>query len=211
MPRGDIAAASCAVTAQDAAASALLHLWRTLALGPDPLLFLGERYAMHLHHAHGFLARASSLKRETTRVPESQLLSWMRLAPPEAAPGLAEAPLAGQLLKQNALNTASLSDRRTVPGPQAGWLRYDFEAGWTALSVMLSPTDERESTTITALPEGRQDDWLAFLEGLRAMHALAQALERPWLSEMDRSQVLRFLHFLQQAGATPNLPPAREQ
>lgn len=37
--------------------------------------------------------------------------------------------------------------------------------------------------------------------------ALMEALEHPWLGEQDRTQVLRFLHFLQQAGPAPHLPP----
>jgi hypothetical protein len=62
-------------------------------------------------------------------------------------------------------------DRKTVPGALSGWFRYDFTSGWSALSVMFAPDDDGDARTLIAIPDGCQDEWLAFLRSLGELHS----------------------------------------
>ena len=157
------------VASMDAAAAALLHVWQELDLGPKPLIFLGASYRHnHRHHQPFFLNKIVERRGEARF---EHLVRWEQVIPPSSAHGIATIPLAGPLLKADFLREASLSDRNTVCGPVTGWCRYDFLAGWSALSVLLAPDADGDVMTITALPEGYQDAWLAFLQALSTLHS----------------------------------------
>ncbi len=153
----------------EAAAAALLRLWREYNPETDPLIFLGSRYSSrHRQYQAYFLDKVVERQQE----PEFQhIVRWEQLTPPVYAHGIADSSLAGPLRKTDFMLEAAVYDRNTVPGPVSGWYRYDFAAGWTALSLMLPPDDDGDTTTITALPQGRQDEWLAFLEALGVLHS----------------------------------------
>lgn len=159
------------VSAIEVAASALWRLWHDLELGDSPLLFLGETFARHWQHHALLLDRAVEAFRGRKRARAGQIERWTRLPAPASASGIAAVPLCGPLLKPDLLRPASLCDRRAVPGACAGWYRYDFAAGWSALAVMLAPDEDADAVTITAVPAGRENEWLAFLAALREIHS----------------------------------------
>jgi AAA+ superfamily predicted ATPase len=161
----------------EVAATALWHLWHDLDLGPNPLIFLGSRYSRsHRQHQAFFLNRIVERK--------EHILHWEHLTAPAHAHGIAQIPLAGPLLKADLIREASVYDRGTFVGSEAGWYRYDFREGWTALAVMLPPDADGDSYTITAIPDGRQDAWLAFLQALGELHDQMLHKERNGLIEV---------------------------
>jgi len=154
----------------EAAACALLRLWHELELGPRPLIFLGAKYESHWQHHALLLDRVVERGEQRKRGRVGQLDRWEYLSPPAYAPGIATVPLSGPLRKTDLVRTASVYDRRAEAGACSGWYRYDFTSGWTALAVMLASDDDRDAVTITALPHGRQGEWLALLESLQELH-----------------------------------------
>jgi hypothetical protein len=165
-----------AVDTLDTAAAVLLRLWQELDLGSSPLLFLGSRFARHRQHQQYFLEKV--LERGQQDPAYAHLSHWECLTPPPYAYGIAATPLSGPLRKVDLIREAALYDRDTVAGPIAGWYRYDFLAGWSALSVMLTPDHDGEATIITAIPHGYQDAWLAFLLTLSRLHSELLHVER---------------------------------
>src|SRR5579859_7789959 len=149
---------------EEVAARALWCLWHELDLGDDPSIFWDARRASHRHHHAYFL---NTLLDGTGH---THLARWQRLVPPPYAHSVADIPLAGPLLTDDLSREASPTDRETSPGPASGWYRYDFPDNWSAISVMLAPDEEGEATALTIIPQGRQDDWLAFLEALQGLH-----------------------------------------
>src|SRR5713226_1744711 len=154
----------------EVAASVLMRLWQDLKLGPPPLIFFGEKFARHWQHQSLLLDKMVAREKLRRHSRFGQLDRWVRLNPPSSAHGIAEVPIAGPLLKADLFRQASVYDRKTVPGAMSGWYRYDFRSGWTALAVMLTPDDDGDGATIIAVPDGCQDEWLAFLESLRHLH-----------------------------------------
>ncbi len=153
----------------EAAAAALLRLWHEGELGVDPLVFLGDRFAHHRHHQAYFLDTIVE-RREVSEF--EHIVHWERFDAPAYARGIADSGLAGPLRKMDFIREASVSDSGTVSAPASGWYRYDFVSGWTAFSVMLPPDRDGDvAATITAIPQGRQDEWLAFLKALWAIHS----------------------------------------
>lgn len=151
----------------EATASALIHLWGDLGMENEPLIFLGSRFARHRQHQRYFL---DTLVERSQQEAFAHLLRWERLVPPAYAHGIANSAIAGPLRKLDYIGEASVYDRNTVSSPVSGWYRYDFLAGWSALAVMLPPDHDGDAMTITAIPQGRQDDWLAFLAALASLH-----------------------------------------
>jgi AAA+ superfamily predicted ATPase len=158
----------------EVAAAALERLWQELNLGPDvPLIFLSARYAAatppEQHHPR-LLDLAVAQGQRRTRARQGQLERWSRLEAPPYAHGIAQTPIAGPLLKVDLLREASIYDRKTFPSARSGWFQYTFASGWTALSVLFAPNEMSATRTLIAIPEGRQDEWQAFLRSLRALH-----------------------------------------
>lgn len=156
---------------EELAAAALLALWQDLALPGTLRLFRGGRYGRHRHFEDAFLDQAVQLGHRRKRVEAGQLASWERLDPPTFAPGIAAVPLSGPIRAADRTREASIYERHTTFGPTAGWYRYQFTAGWTALSVMLPPDHDGDAETVTIIPDGQQDEWLAFLRSLDQLHA----------------------------------------
>jgi hypothetical protein len=44
------------------------------------------------------------------------------------------------------------------------WICYTFNDDWHALSVYFYDSDNNDSLALTVIPNGRQDEWLAFLK-----------------------------------------------
>jgi energy-coupling factor transporter ATP-binding protein EcfA2 len=158
------------VSSIEFAATVLLRLWYELELGPPPLLFLGSKYGRHWQHHALLLDKVVERGQRRKRARMGQIERWERLEPPAYARGMAAVPLSGPLRKPDLIRDASVYDRKAVPDACAGWYRYDFTSGWTALAVMLVPDDDGDAVTITAVPDGRQNEWLALLESLREVH-----------------------------------------
>ncbi len=148
-------------------ASTLKTLWDELELEGEPLIFdspahgrvYSEHHPMLLDH---LVARGKRRKRALF----GQLASWRRLEAPLAAHGIAQVQSRGSLLKADMIQNADVDTRRTQPGAPYGWLCYTFTSGWSALSVLFfdDNDDDRGPTVMAAVPHGRQDEWLAFLE-----------------------------------------------
>lgn len=156
------------VGALEAAATALVRFWEDLGLGDAPLVFLGSRFSRHRQYQRYFLDTLVERRQQ----PEFEYIHcWERLTPPIYAHGIADSPIAGPLRKMDYTQEASVSDCNTVSAPISGWYRYDFVAGWSALTVMLPPDNDGDATTITAIPDGCQDAWLAFLQVLGTLHS----------------------------------------
>lgn len=151
-------------------AAALWKLWQDLELGPSPFLFQSSKYGQHRHHQEFFLDRLVAKSQQWKRSRPGQITQWSLLEAPATAYGIAAVPLTGELRKTDFTQAASTGDHRAVPSPCAGWRRYDFTSGWTALSVMLPPDENGDAPTINVIPAGRQDEWLAFLQLLRDQH-----------------------------------------
>ena len=155
----------------EVAAAGLARLWEEEGLPGEPIIFPGSRYtSFQRQHVAVLLDKAlvQGMRRKIPRL--GQIKAWEHLRAPTYAPGVAQVPLAGPLFQSDLLHTASYTDRHTLIGPVIGWYRYDFAAGWSALSVNLGQNDDGDSLAITAIPLGKQDEWLAFLGSLATLH-----------------------------------------
>jgi AAA+ superfamily predicted ATPase len=152
----------------DVIAHALKELWQELELEGQPLIFTMPAHIWsHPEHHPWLLDQLVARGQRRKRARFGQLASWEPLAVPSTAHGIAAVNMSGSLLKSDMLGIARISDRGTIPLAPYGWLRYSFASGWTALSVHFYETSDGEQNgprVITALPSGRQDEWLAFLE-----------------------------------------------
>ncbi|HEY4385130.1 MAG TPA: AAA family ATPase [Ktedonobacteraceae bacterium] len=147
-------------------ARALQELWHELELDGLPLIFESpfHGHVFTEHHAMFLDLMVDEGKRQK-RVRPGQLVAWRRLTAPEYAHGVADVASSMFLLKADLSRRAEPGDRGTIPCAPYGWICYRFSGGWTALSVhYFDPdSDERGPVVMTALPAGKQDEWLAFL------------------------------------------------
>jgi SpoVK/Ycf46/Vps4 family AAA+-type ATPase len=150
-------------------ARALKELWNELELDGTPLIFESPFHGRIFteHHAM-FLDMVVAESKRAKKAGSGPLASWKRLESPASAYGIAEAEAALFLLKADLSRRAEPGDRGTVPCAPYGWVCYRFNSGWTALSAHYydPDSDERGPTVMTALPAGKQDEWLAFLAKL---------------------------------------------
>src|SRR5436305_11660434 len=87
------------------------------------------------------------------------------------------------MYQSSMLLPASLYDKKTVPGPYlSGWFAFSFN-GWEALSVILEASDEDDAMSLVMIPQGREDDWLAFQQHIR--HVLYKVLHRVRKKRLD--------------------------
>ncbi|HZR39434.1 MAG TPA: AAA family ATPase [Ktedonobacteraceae bacterium] len=164
----------------EVAARALRELWRESGLDGNPLIFSSPSHGQMFTEYHPVLLDqlvASNGQRKRTRL--GQLASWKRLAAPPYAHGIGSVEEVGVILKSDMLRDAEAGDRGTVPSFPTGWFSYTFVSGWMALSVYCyNPEDNEAFARLVAIPEGRQDEWLAFLALLDDIHSKIARRER---------------------------------
>ncbi len=154
---------------REVVAQCLKRLWRELNLEGEPLIFEAPmRGRMPMQHHPLFLDRIVALAGRRKREPSGALQAWSLLEAPLYAYGIAATGQVDTLLKASLLRSADIEDHGTIPGTPHNWLRYNFTSGWTGLSVHFYDADESEHVAMTAIPVGRQDEWLAFLVLLEA-------------------------------------------
>jgi hypothetical protein len=147
-------------------ARALKEVWHALELGGVPLIFESPFHGRVFteHHAM-FLNLVVDEGQRRKKIRFGQIASWRRLKSPSHAYSIAAVESSAFLLKADLSRRAEPGDRGTVPSAPYGWICYRFSNGWSALSVHYydPDSDDRGPTVMTALPEGKQDEWLAFL------------------------------------------------
>ncbi len=153
-------------------ARALDMLWRELELAGEPLIFKSPAHGqMYTEHHPLLLAKLVAEGERRKRERPGQLANWQRLEAPAYAQGIAETEDTGLLLKADMLRDAEPGDRGVIPAVPTGWLCYRFNSSWSALSVYFyDPEDNERVGHVTAIPRGREDQWLAFLELLDDLH-----------------------------------------
>ncbi len=140
------------------AAKSLSQLWHELRLDGNPHIFVNEKLACLNLHYQGEL-----LDKVVSREPGfGNIYQWQRLSAPSYAQGISELPLGGTLREYDFVGSASTYDRNSQLGPLAGWYRYDFSSGWSALAVMLYPDDDGDAQNVIAINPEKRDEWLAF-------------------------------------------------
>ncbi len=153
---------------QEIVVAALYSLWHELELDGEPLLLdsLSRSRIANEHHPL-LLDKMVAIGKRRKRMPFGQLVNWRSIeAPPEVAT-IATNRLGIPLLQPDLLHHAKVGQRGTLPGIPYGWVCYTFASGWSALSVRFfddSSTEDGIVEVISAIPSGRQDEWLAFLE-----------------------------------------------
>jgi AAA+ superfamily predicted ATPase len=161
-------------------AAALTRLWQEQGFPGTPLLFRmkGEEKLYHPALLEKAIERGSKRK----QAKKGQLCRWERLPAPPSAGEIGATPIYDGLYDSSFMR-ASIYDRHTIAGPLLdGWFAYHFEE-WSALAVRLATPDKEEAIGIVILPQGRQDDWLAFQVELR--HAYYGVLRRRRKKHID--------------------------
>jgi len=149
------------------AAAALARLWEERGCSGIPLLFRAKGEQKPYHPA--LLEKAIERGRKRKRAKKGQLCRWERLPAPTYAGEIGAVPLHDSL-SDSSFVEASIYDRHTIAGPFLdGWFAYHFE-GWSALAVRLPAPDKDEAIAVIIVPQGRQDDWLAFQVELRQVY-----------------------------------------
>src|SRR2546426_328319 len=152
-------------------AQALKELWQELQPEGEVMIFLSPSQArMQTEHHPLLLDRLVEQGKRRKKVRLGQLASWKPLDAPPYAHGIAATGETDILLKHDMLRRAEPGDRGTLPGIPYQWVSYTFSNGWTGLSVYFYDTDSNESLALAAIPQGRQDEWLAFLKLLDEAH-----------------------------------------
>lgn len=160
-----------AIHPEEVAAFGLSALWKVLGFAEAPLIFRSPPYRrVYLEHHPHFLQQHSADNHRRKRGRFGQLEQWQFLPPPSCADSLAAVPFTGELLTATFMQKAQAGQRGAVFNAPRSWCLYTFASGWSALSVHFDDTD-RDAATLVALPEGRQDEWLAFLNHLDSLQA----------------------------------------
>lgn len=167
------------VQRREIVAQALKRLWQELGLAGEPLIFIYSALGrMQTEHHTLLLDELVAKGKRRKRFPLGQLASWRRLDVPSYAYGIASVGEVAALLKSDMQHYAELGDRGTVPSVSYDWLCYTFRNGWTGLSVYFYDT-ENDKMALAAIPQGCQDEWLAFLKLLDDLHeTLSHKLHR---------------------------------
>ncbi|WP_189361525.1 AAA family ATPase [Thermogemmatispora tikiterensis] len=146
----------------------LEKLWRQLNLTGPMLIFHSpfvstSSFLLYFEHHPLLLDRLVAAGQRRKRPRFGQLSGWRSLPAPDLAWGLTVSARAECLFKSDLTHRAELGDRGTQPASLYGWKLYQFASGWTALSVYYTEEDY-DNVAFTAVPQGRQDEWLAFLD-----------------------------------------------
>ncbi len=156
---------------REIAVQALKDLWQELKLEGQPLIFVSpmQRRTQLEHHPLLLDQLVTNGKQHKKSFP-GQLECWDLLSAPESAQGIAAAGEVGTLLKADMLGHADIGDHGAIPAAPYSWLCYTFKNGWKALSVYYYDYDNNDTLTLSAIPNGRQDEWLAFLKLIDELH-----------------------------------------
>ncbi len=169
------------VMRNEVVAYALRELWHELEFDGEPLIFDSPSHGrMYTEHHPALLDRLIAHGKRQKRTASGQLASWRRQEAPRNAQGIASVPSGMSLLMPDMQRHAEAGSRNTVAGTPYGWLSYTFTAGWSALSVYFYDDNDNDSgpMVMAAVPPGRQDEWLAFLDLLDEIRSSIARRER---------------------------------
>ncbi len=166
------------VMRNEVVAYALKELWHELEFDGEPLIFDSPSHGrMYTEHHPALLDQLVANGKRQKRILPGRLSSWRRQEAPQNAQGIAAVPSGMYLLMPDMQRHAEAGSRNTVSGTPYGWLSYTFTAGWSALSVYFYDDNDNDSgpMVMAAVPPGRQDEWLAFLDLLDEIrHTIAR-------------------------------------
>ncbi len=156
---------------REIAVQALKELWQELKFEGNPLIFGSPmQKKIQLEHHPGLLDQLVANGKQRKKVLAGQLKNWELLDAPAYAQGLAASREIGLLLKVDMLQQAEIGDRNAIPAAPCSWICYTFKSGWKALSVHFYDYENNEAHTLSAIPNGCQDEWLAFLKLIDELH-----------------------------------------
>src|SRR6266487_47934 len=156
---------------REIAAQALKELWQELKFEGNPLIFVSPmQKKIQLEHHPGLLDQLVANGKQRKKVLSGQLKSWEFLDAPAYAQGIAASREVGLLLKVDMLRQAEIGDRNAIPAAPCSWICFTFKSGWKALSVYFYDYEGNEAHTLSAIPNGCQDEWLAFLNLIDELH-----------------------------------------
>jgi|SRR6266487_2225 len=150
---------------REVAAQALKELWQELELEGDPLIFASPMQSrVQLEHHPLLLDQLVANGKQDQQPLFGQLKSWKLLSAPIYAQGIAATGEVGVLLKADMRRQADIGERGTIAAAPYSWVCYTFDSEWKAISVYFYDSDNNDSLTLSAVPNGHQDEWLAFLK-----------------------------------------------
>jgi len=156
---------------REIAVQALKELWQELKCEDNPLIFISPmQKRVQLEHHPMLLDRLVANGKQRKKVQTGQLKSWEFLDAPAYAQGIAASREVGMLLRVDMLHQAEVGDHNAIPAAPCSWICFTFKKGWKALSVYFYDYEGNEAHTISAIPTGCQDEWLAFLNILDELH-----------------------------------------
>jgi len=156
---------------REIAVQALKELWQELKFEGNPLIFVSPmQKKIQLEHHPGLLDQLVANGKQRKKVLSGQLKNWELLDTPAYAQGLAASREIGLLLKVDMLQQAEIGDRNAIAAAPCSWICYTFKSGWKALSVYFYDYENNEAHTLSAIPNGCQDEWLAFLKLIDELH-----------------------------------------
>ena len=156
---------------REIAVQALKELWQELKFEGNPLIFISPmQKRVQLEHHPILLDRLVANGKQRKKVQAGQLKIWEFLDAPAYAQGIAASGEVGMLLRVDMLHQAESGDHNAVPAAPCSWICFTFKKGWKALSVHFFDYEGNEAHTISAIPTGCQDEWLAFLNMLDELH-----------------------------------------
>jgi len=156
---------------REIAVQALKELWQELKFEGNPLIFISPmQKRVQLEHHPILLDRLVANGKQRKKMQAGQLKSWEFLDAPAYAQGIAASREVGMLLRVDMLHQTELGDHNAIPAAPCSWVCFTFKSGWKALSVYFYDYEGNEAHTISAIPTGCQDEWLAFLNMLDELH-----------------------------------------
>lgn len=156
---------------REIATQALKDLW--LELMPDagqPLIFASPLQRKWPVEHHPMLLDRLVDDDKHTEAAQAPLKSWRMLDAPAGAQGIAAVGEVSLLLKSDMARVAESGEHGAIPAAPYSWMYYSFQEDWEALSVYFCDFDSGETYVFNAIPAGRQDAWLAFLQCLEDAH-----------------------------------------
>ena len=156
---------------REIAVQALKELWQELKFEGNPLIFVSPmQKRIQLEHHPVLLDQLVANGKQRKKALSGQLKSWELLDAPAYAQGIAASREVGLLLKVDMLRQAEIGDRNAIPAAPCSWICFTFKSGWKALSVYFYDYEGNEAHTLSAIPNGCQDEWLAFLNLIDELH-----------------------------------------
>jgi ATPase family associated with various cellular activities (AAA) len=156
---------------REIAAQALKDLWHELLpdAGP-PLIFNSPMQRRWPLEHHPLLLDQLVADGRSKSKKAGPLKAWRMLDAPSYAQGIGAVGEVSALLKPDMMRVAEPGEHGAIPAAPFGWMRYTFQKSWDALSVYFYDSDTNETHVLNAIPNGRQDEWLSFLELLNDAH-----------------------------------------